>query len=121
MPVSRRRFYYSGKQQQCVRILRAHEFAEKQKVSLMEIEGIGLRRIRLLWKAGITTAQELLDADEGFVFNLFYPSINPRKGPKLSNSDAEFQAIWERFLALCTERGMEKPARRPEPSAQPPS
>ena len=43
-----------------INIIRAHEFAERQNVSLLEINGIGKARIRALWKLGIKTADALV-------------------------------------------------------------
>ncbi len=55
-----RRPSYDLSVQKYVMTIRAHEFSERQRVSMLEIEGLGRGRIRALWKAGITTTEKLL-------------------------------------------------------------
>ena len=45
------------------RLIRAHEFAENQTVSMMDVFGKnrGLRRAAALWRIGIDTCDKLLD------------------------------------------------------------
>lgn len=47
------------------RTIRAHEFAERQTVSMIDLFGRqrGLRRAAALWKLGIDTCDKLLAAD----------------------------------------------------------
>lgn len=47
------------------RLIRAHEFAERQNVSMIDVFGRnrGLRRAKALWSVGIDTCDKLLVAD----------------------------------------------------------
>ena len=52
---------YDLSAQKYLRTIRAHEYAEHQKVSLLDVKGLRKGGTRALWKNGITTAQQLLD------------------------------------------------------------
>ncbi|MFO0974192.1 MAG: hypothetical protein U1A27_12255 [Phycisphaerae bacterium] len=67
------------------RITRAHEFAERQVVSLLELDGLGRSGLRALWKAGITTADQLRQLTVGEAVSALSPQMPQRRAelPKL--------------------------------------
>jgi len=61
----KRQFGRQGDPNFYTKIIRAHELAERQTVSLLEIPGIGRGTLKALWRGGITTADQFAAASTG--------------------------------------------------------
>ena len=75
--------YNVARIQQSVRELRAHEYAERQKVSLLEIEGLGWATLIKLWRNEIRTADDFLATDNAALVRVVYGEVAPRKQKRM--------------------------------------
>lgn len=88
--MARKRFSYHPDVQKYVRTIVAHEYAERQRVSFLEIDGLNKGRIRALWKADITTADALLNTPADEVARRMSPYCGVR---------VEWVAGWQQQIA----------------------
>ena len=65
------------------RIIRTHEWAARQRVSLLEIPGLSMRHIKALWRVGVTTADLLADSDPVLLYDKLRDYIATR--PKMAH------------------------------------
>ena len=90
-----------------INIIRAHEFAERQNVSLLEINGIGKARIRALWKTGINTADALAARPPEEVAAMMATVTTPTRNPqKMIDEVAKWQKQIRMLKALRHGRAM---------------
>ena len=80
--------------------VRTHEWAERQRVSLLDVRGLGKVYLRMLYACGLSTADEIMSTPTAEIVARLAPHANFPKSPTaaaqtLLGWKAQILALWQ--------------------------